>query len=69
MLWARHNKGEPMTEDTRDKEFELAWQLWNLLTDLSQLIWNRHESDFVDRIISEEEELERMKRENERLPF
>jgi hypothetical protein len=36
-------------------EQEAAWRLWNLLEDLSTILWERYESEFIERHLAEED--------------
>lgn len=37
-------------------EQETAWRLWYLLEELNSLLWERYESEFVDRHLAEEDQ-------------
>jgi hypothetical protein len=41
----------------KDKEeVQVAWALWQLMTRLSNLIWERYQNEFVQQYPEEEEE-------------
>jgi hypothetical protein len=40
--------------DTR-KEQDNAWRLWHLLNELNSLLWERYESEFIERHLAEED--------------
>ena len=40
--------------DTRDEQ-EIAWRLWHLLEELNSLLWERYESEFIQRHLAEED--------------
>ena len=31
-----------------EKEIQTAWEIWNLINRLSDLLWERYEEDFLD---------------------
>lgn len=39
----------------RQEEPRTAWELWQMLTDVTQRLWERYEDDFVKFCIEEEE--------------
>ena len=41
------------------QELRVAWILWEMLTDITQSLWDRYEDGFVEIIIEEEESKER----------
>lgn len=38
-----------------ETEVHVAWEIWNLIARLNDLIWDRYEEDFIDIYLSEEE--------------
>jgi hypothetical protein len=57
--------------DTR-KEQDNAWRLWHLLNELNSLLWERYESEFIERYLAEEDRrlsIESDAPESESLPF
>jgi hypothetical protein len=57
--------------DTR-KEQDNAWRLWHLLNELNSLLWERYESEFIERHLAEEDRrlsIESDAPESESLPF
>jgi len=44
-----------------DTEQEMAWRLWNLLTELESFLWERYESEFIERHLSEEDRRQSIK--------
>ena len=57
--------------DTR-KEQDNAWRLWHLLNELNSLLWERYESEFIERHLAEEDRrlsIESDACESESLPF
>lgn len=41
-------------------EPDMAWQLWNRLMDLETFLWERYESEFIQRHLAEEDERQSM---------
>ena len=57
--------------DTR-KEQDNEWRLWHLLNELNSLLWERYESEFIERHLAEEDRrlsIESDAPESESLPF
>lgn len=40
--------------DTRNEQ-DMAWRLWNLLEELERFLWERYESEFIERHLAEED--------------
>jgi hypothetical protein len=40
---------------TRQQELRMAWTLWNVLTDVTQRLWDCYEDDFVTFCLEEED--------------
>ena len=40
--------------DTREEQ-DNAWRLWHLLNELNSLLWERYESEFIERHLAEED--------------
>lgn len=40
--------------DTRSEQ-DRAWRIWNLLLELQDLLWDRYESEFIERHLAEED--------------
>jgi len=38
-----------------EKEMQIAWEIWNLINKLNDLLWNRYEDSFL-KIYSQEED-------------
>ena len=36
---------------TAEEELRMAWALWNMLSQLTEILWEKYESDFVDLCI------------------
>jgi hypothetical protein len=43
-----------------DKEQDTAWRLWHLLEQLDSLLWERYESEFIERHLCEEDRRQAM---------
>jgi len=57
--------------DTREEQ-DNAWRLWHLLNELNSLLWERYESEFIERHLAEEDRrlsIESDACESESLPF
>jgi hypothetical protein len=39
-----------------EKENQIAWEIWNLIERPNNLLWDRHEDDFIDIYLKEEED-------------
>jgi hypothetical protein len=39
-----------------EKEAQLAWDLWNLIEKLNNLLWDRYEYQFIEYHMKEEEQ-------------
>jgi hypothetical protein len=39
-----------------ERESQIAWEVWNLLEKLNDLLWNRYEKEFIDLMMAEEQE-------------
>jgi len=39
-----------------ENEIHIAWEIWNLIARLNDLIWDRYEDQFIDICLEEEEE-------------
>lgn len=37
-----------------ENEVQLAWQIWNLIAKLNDLIWDRYEEQFIDIYLRDE---------------
>jgi hypothetical protein len=62
-------KGTTMTSSCGDQEELLdAWHLWHQLQALSDSIWKRHEPEFLELCIAEEDRREQITG-DEPLPF
>jgi hypothetical protein len=44
-------------ENKNISEAKLAWILWQRLQELSDLLWNRYDKDFLDFPIEEDDDL------------
>ncbi|MBU1256012.1 hypothetical protein KKH35_04020 [Patescibacteria group bacterium] len=38
------------------KEIQTAWEIWNLIEELNNLLWDRYEDDFIEIYLREEED-------------
>ena len=38
------------------KEIQIAWEIWNLIEKLNDLLWDRYEDDFIKIYLREEED-------------
>jgi len=38
------------------KEIQIAWEIWNLIEKLNNLLWDRYEDDFIEIYLREEED-------------
>jgi hypothetical protein len=38
------------------KEIQIAWEIWNLINKLSDLLWDRYEKGFLEIYLKEEED-------------
>ncbi|MFH1674445.1 MAG: hypothetical protein ABIF87_13590 [Pseudomonadota bacterium] len=38
------------------KEIQIAWEIWNLIEKLNNLLWDRYEDDFLELYLREEED-------------
>jgi len=38
------------------KEIQIAWEIWNLIEKLNNLLWDRYEDDFLEIYLREEED-------------
>ena len=38
-----------------ENEIKIAWQLWNLIARLNDLIWDHYEAEFIEIYLNEEE--------------
>lgn len=38
------------------KEIQIAWEIWNLVEKLNNLLWDRYEEDFIEIYLREEED-------------
>ncbi|MEW6376895.1 MAG: hypothetical protein AB1502_14020 [Thermodesulfobacteriota bacterium] len=36
------------------KEIQIAWEIWNLVEKLNNLLWDRYEEDFIEIYLREE---------------
>lgn len=57
--------------DTRTEQ-DTAWRLWHLLEELNNLLWERYESEFIQRDLAEEDRrwsINSDAHENEQQPF
>jgi len=54
-----------------EDEVKVAWILWQVLVDFTNLLWDRYEKDFIDRCLDEEEqkEIERHMVDDRDVPF
>ena len=54
-----------------EDEVKVAWMLWQVLVDFTNLLWDRYEKDFIDRCLDEEEqkEIERHMVDDRDVPF
>ena len=44
-------------EEMKDqKEIQTAWEIWNLIEELNNLLWDRYEDDFIEIYLREEED-------------
>jgi hypothetical protein len=39
-----------------ENEIQLAWNMWNLIEKLSELLWDRYDNEFIERYLILEEE-------------
>ena len=46
--------------DTKNEQ-EMAWRLWHLLAELESVLWERYESEFIERHLSEEDRRQSIK--------
>jgi hypothetical protein len=47
-------KGEKKMKDLT--ETQIAWEIWNLIARLNDLIWDRYEEEFIELYLNKEEE-------------
>jgi len=40
-----------------EKEAQLAWDLWNLIEKLNDLLWDRYQHQFIDYLMKDEEQI------------
>ena len=38
------------------REIQIAWEVWNLIEKLNNLLWDRYEEDFIEIYLREEED-------------
>ena len=38
------------------REIQIAWEIWNLIEKLNNLLWTRYEDDFIKIYLREEED-------------
>jgi len=38
------------------REIQIAWETWNLVEKLNNLLWDRYEEDFIEIYLKEEED-------------
>jgi len=38
------------------KEIQIAWEIWNLVEKLNNLLWDRYEEDFIEIYLREEDD-------------
>lgn len=64
-----YTKGGRKMKD--EDEVRVAWILWQVLVDFTNLLWDRYEKDFIDRCLNEEEqkEIERHMVDDRDVPF
>ena len=69
LQWEGKSKGTPMTLACGEREEVMdAWRLWHQLQILSDSIWNRYESDFIELSLAEEDRRQRIAGDDQ-LPF
>jgi hypothetical protein len=39
-----------------ENEIEIAWNMWNLIEKLSDLLWDRYDNEFIERSLKIEEQ-------------
>ena len=40
-----------------ENEIQTAWEIWNLIARLNDLIWDHYEDDFIEFYLKEEQEI------------
>jgi hypothetical protein len=43
-------------KEGQEKEIQIAWEIYNLVNRLSDLLWERYEDPFIEIYLQEEEE-------------
>ncbi len=43
-------------EEQQEKEIQTAWEIWNLIDRLTDLLWDRYEDSFLEIYSQEDEE-------------
>ena len=38
------------------KEIQIAWEIWNVIEKLNNLLWDRYEDDFIEIYLRDEED-------------
>jgi hypothetical protein len=38
------------------REIQIAWEIWNLIEKLNNLLWNRYEQEFLEIYLREEDD-------------